>query len=365
MRITNELTLDVARSNSAVCLLAKQGDSNSRYLDIKLTNEGHEINIPNGAGVILRATKADGTAAAVAGSVSGGKATVEIDDYILDAAGAARASLEITADGEVLTTASFNITVQKADGAGWVLVYVAASNLSAGNYYITLGGVSYSFTTTQTIPSGGRIYFSSNSATAQTRNGSGAVLDAALTLTVGTTGAVLTSDLPTMSFLGDLVQMVSDDHAIMQDALGGTLRQLLTATKSLGFHKTAYVDLGTLNWSYDPGGYFQAALAGFKYSSVASVAPNIISTKYATATPVDVYTGDADKAISSATGGPTLWARDSDYSDDAIFKAALNGVLMAYEVDENNRNISPDELERSVNPQDILPIISDEGENER
>lgn len=227
MKITNPITLDVARSNSYICLLGKQFDQNSRYLLVSLTNEGRAVTIPGGASVILRATRADGTAATVAGTVNGdGTATVEIDDYILEAAGNATLSIEVSSAGEVLTSASFNLNVQKADASGWVRVYVAAASLSAGNYYITIGGTSYSFTTTQTIPAGGMIYFASTGGTAQTRDASGNVLDASLTLTEASTGTELTSDVATMSFLDALAGRV----AILEDtenAVVGSAEALL------------------------------------------------------------------------------------------------------------------------------------------
>ena len=227
MKITNPITLDVARSNSYICLLGKQFDSNSRYLQVTLTNNGQPMPISSGASVILRATRADGTAATVAGTVNGdGSATVEIDDYILEAAGNATLSIEVSSAGEVLTSASFNLNVQKADASGWVRVYVAAASLSAGNYYITIGGTSYSFTTTQTIPAGGMIYFASTGGTAQTRDASGNVLDASLTLTEASTGTELTSDVATMSFLDAIAGRV----AILEDtenAVVGSAEALL------------------------------------------------------------------------------------------------------------------------------------------
>ena len=209
MKITNPITLDVARSNSYICLLAKQFDSNSRYLEITLADNGQPLTIPADASAVLRATRADGTGAVVSGTVANGKATVEIDDYILEVNGAVTLSLEISKDGETLTTPSCNLTVQKADANGWIRVYVADANKVAGNYYITIGGVSYSFTTSQAIPAGGSVYFSSNNATAETRNAAGTVIETGLVLTEGTTGTQLVTDVPTMSFLATIAGRVA------------------------------------------------------------------------------------------------------------------------------------------------------------
>lgn len=209
MKITNPITLDVARSNSYICLLAKQFDSNSRYLEITLADNGQPLTIPADASVVLRATRADGTGAVVSGTVANGKAAVEIDDYILEVAGAVTLSLEISKGGEILTTTHCNLTVQKADASGWIRVYIADSSKAAGNYYITIGGVSYSFTTSQAIPAGGSVYFSSNNATAETRDATGAVIETGLVLTEGTTGTQLVTDVPTMSFLATIAGRVA------------------------------------------------------------------------------------------------------------------------------------------------------------
>ena len=209
MKITNPITLDVARSNSYICLLAKQFDSNSRYLEITLADNGQPLTIPADASAVLRATRADGTGAVVSGTVANGKATVEIDDYILEVNGAVTLSLEISKDGEILTTPSCNLTIQKADANGWIRVYVADANKVAGNYYITIGGVSYSFTTSQAIPAGGSVYFSSSNATAETRDATGTVIETGLVLTEGTTGTQLVTDVPTMSFLATIAGRVA------------------------------------------------------------------------------------------------------------------------------------------------------------
>lgn len=227
MKITNPITLDVARSNSYICLLGKQFDSNSRYLQVTLTNNGQPLPIPSGAGVVLRATRADGAGSMTAGTVNGdGTALVEIDETVLEVAGAASLSIEVTSGGQVLTSASCNLTVQKADASGWVKVYVAAASVSAGTYYITLAGQSYSFTTTQAIPAGGAIYFNTDGGTAQTRDASGNVLDASLTLTAGTSGTELTSDVPTMTFLAALAQQVGE-LADADNAVAGSAEALL------------------------------------------------------------------------------------------------------------------------------------------
>lgn len=216
MKITNPITLDVARSNSYICLLAKQFDENSRFLIATLTNNGKPMIIPAGATVTLRATRPDGEPVAVPGIINNdGTTTVEIDDYILEVVGSASLSIEVAIGDEILTSASFNLTIQRADGNGWLRVYVAAASLAAGNYYITIGDTPYAFTTTQAIPAGGSVYFASEGGTAQTRDASGNVLDASLPVTIASTGTELTSDVPTMSFLAAIAGRMATIEAEM------------------------------------------------------------------------------------------------------------------------------------------------------
>ena len=262
MKITNPITLDVARSNSYVCLVGKQFDSNSRFLEITLTNNGQPLPIPAGASAVLRATRADGTGALVSGTVNSGRATVEIDDYILEVNGAVTLSLEISKDGETLTTPSCNLTVQKADASGWIRVYVADSSKAAGNYYITIGGVSYSFTTSQAIPAGGSVYFSANNATAETRDATGTVIETGLVLTQGATGTELVSDVPAISFLAALLANKADIDGSYENLTAGNAEQLVS---SVGINdKVPYiyrttggsVDVGTRKEEKIIGGSF-------------------------------------------------------------------------------------------------------------
>lgn len=209
MKITNAITLDVAHSNSYVALFGKQYDKNSRFLQIALQNGAEPLVVPSGAAVVLRGNRADGLAVNVLGTVNeDGTATVEIDDFILEVAGEVILSVEISKGGEVLTTASFRLTIQTAEGTGWVLVYVTPSALVPGSYYIELAGQPYGFTTSVTIPSGGAIYFSSDKALAQTRKADGTVLEDNLPLTASASGTELESDEPTISFLGLLAAAV-------------------------------------------------------------------------------------------------------------------------------------------------------------
>ena len=92
------------------------------------------------------------------------------------------------------------------------------------------------------------------------------------------------------------------------------------------------VDLGSLSWVYTDQGFFNASLTGFKYVTEATALPPLICLPYITDTPAHVYAGTTDKTISSGTGAPNVWIRDSAYSDAATFKTAMSGVYLIYEL---------------------------------
>ena len=93
------------------------------------------------------------------------------------------------------------------------------------------------------------------------------------------------------------------------------------------------VDLGTLSWSAgtdSTGQYFYSASStGAKSSASASSIPNVVCSKYVTS-PANAV-GEKNLAISSGAT-PTIYVRDTSYSDAATFKTAMNGVYLVYEL---------------------------------
>lgn len=95
------------------------------------------------------------------------------------------------------------------------------------------------------------------------------------------------------------------------------------------------VDLGSLNWSYDPVASrerFEAVVSGIKLISVTSVKGNLVCSKYTTTSIDDVYLHTADKTIAVHYEIEQVWVYDSSYTDAAAFKAAMSGVMLYYEL---------------------------------
>lgn len=94
------------------------------------------------------------------------------------------------------------------------------------------------------------------------------------------------------------------------------------------------VDMGTLNWSYEPVASherFLASVDGIKIAS-GSAKGNLVCSKYTTASVDDVYLHTADKIIAVHNAIEQVWVYDSSYTDASAFKAAMSGVMLYYEL---------------------------------
>ena len=117
----------------------------------------------------------------------------------------------------------------------------------------------------------------------------------------------------------DLTPLENQD-TILQNAIGGTLRQCLCIKETLDFEDTAFVDLGEQTWTYNGNNVFEISLS--------SVGDKGLSTKYERVDTVATE-NQPDKTIQVRTG--LVYVKDSSYTDATAFKNAMKGVLLAYE----------------------------------
>lgn len=118
--ITKQLKVDVAKQNFFPRLIAKQGDSGSRFLQIRLLNEGAELFVESGAAVSINARRPDGQLGGFDGTVNeDGTVTVPLAAWILEVAGTVTCDVSV-AEGEDnrLTTMTFWVEVQAASYLG-------------------------------------------------------------------------------------------------------------------------------------------------------------------------------------------------------------------------------------------------------
>lgn len=116
-QISKEITLDVAKKNLFQAIVAKQNDSNSRFLKCTLCNEGVRINVPSSATAIINAERADNTSAAYMGTVNDdGTVTVPLTEWMLALDDIVRCSVSIIdTDEQKLSSTSFYIEVESCE----------------------------------------------------------------------------------------------------------------------------------------------------------------------------------------------------------------------------------------------------------
>lgn len=99
--------------------------------------------------------------------------------------------------------------------------------------------------------------------------------------------------------------------------------------------KYGVIDMGSLNWNYGAVqgiNYFYVNIAGQRNGKYRGqcVSPlyNCITT--------NPYSSAEDKTlfIGNSAAAPVLYVRDDDYSDKNVYKAAVNGVYLVYELAE-------------------------------
>lgn len=104
----------------------------------------------------------------------------------------------------------------------------------------------------------------------------------------------------------------------------GDIKDEVVGTKVI--RRVVAVDMGTLNWTHRPAlrvGYFQSSIPAKKAGRY-----NLLCSRYINATPAAHNNCEITGHVSS----DTIYVYDTDYSDAAIFKQSLQGVMLYYEL---------------------------------
>lgn len=118
MLITQEITLDICRENKYKVILAKQCDSQSRYLKVTVKEDGAELFITSGSTVLISARRPDDSSASFLGTVNGdGTVTVPLAYWILEQDGIVPCDINIIQDDRKLSTMSFLLDVERSANA--------------------------------------------------------------------------------------------------------------------------------------------------------------------------------------------------------------------------------------------------------
>lgn len=115
MIVIEDRKIDVAKHNDKVIVVAKQGDTASRFVHTEILFEGAKLAMPSTAQVWVNAKRADGESAAYYGTVhTDGTITVPLNHWMLDSAGYLICDVSVLDNGEKLTSLSFAVDVQEA-----------------------------------------------------------------------------------------------------------------------------------------------------------------------------------------------------------------------------------------------------------
>lgn len=115
--ILKSLSVDVAKKNTFQAIVAKQGDTASRFLKIQLVNEGEPITVQSTSSVVINALRSDKESDSFLGTANDdGTVTVPLTQWMLAIDGLMTCSVTIVdAQGRKLTTTSFIVDVQFAE----------------------------------------------------------------------------------------------------------------------------------------------------------------------------------------------------------------------------------------------------------
>ena len=117
MEYIQEITLDLNSNTAPPVIYTKQGDVDTRVLEIHLMENGNEYQPPAGANAVFRMRKPDGTVVAdyVIASVGSNIVTVRLSEQVLTAAGRGLADILLyDENSQYLSTASFILVIQPA-----------------------------------------------------------------------------------------------------------------------------------------------------------------------------------------------------------------------------------------------------------
>ena len=119
-QIIKKISLEVSKPNIIQAIVAKQYDSNSRFLKVTLMHENQKIEILPTSTVLINATRNDGLEKSFKGEANDdGTATVPLTYWMLELVGAVNCDISvIDVDNRKLTSTKFDLNVEKASCRG-------------------------------------------------------------------------------------------------------------------------------------------------------------------------------------------------------------------------------------------------------
>lgn len=115
--VIKPITVEVSKPNLFQAIVAKQNDSNSRYLKVTFVNEGEKITVAKGATVTINAERKDGLSDSFLGETNeDGTITVPLHSWMLELDGVVTCDISIldTENDRKLTSTTFVLAVEKS-----------------------------------------------------------------------------------------------------------------------------------------------------------------------------------------------------------------------------------------------------------
>lgn len=119
-KIVQKISLEVAKPNFLQAIIAKQFDSDSRYLKVTLVNGSEKIEVQESSTVTINARRVDGAEDAFKGEVNeDGTVTVPLTYWMLELEGRLECDISvIDTDNTKLSTTKFTVEVERASCTG-------------------------------------------------------------------------------------------------------------------------------------------------------------------------------------------------------------------------------------------------------
>ena len=116
IQIVKKISLDTYKPNLFKIVAAKQGDSNSRFLQVTIVNEGRKIEVPSTATVTIGAKRPDGQAENFACEINpDGSIKIPLTFWMLEISGVVECDVSIVgAENTKLSTTKFFVEVEGA-----------------------------------------------------------------------------------------------------------------------------------------------------------------------------------------------------------------------------------------------------------
>ena len=113
MNITQKINLDFGKKDYPIHVWAKQGDQETRFVEITPLDKGQAYTIEAGVTARFQATKPDGTTILDNCTISAGKITAELTAQVLAVAGFVLAEIGLYKGTELLSSALFYVDVEE------------------------------------------------------------------------------------------------------------------------------------------------------------------------------------------------------------------------------------------------------------